>query len=158
MSRDRGEKQTPLVIGFYLLVFSVFLLDQLTKFFALTCLASVETVPVIPNIFHLTLVHNTGIAFGFFQGSRLLPAAITLSLIVLTVWGAKSAKHGQKPAESLALAVILGGAIGNWLDRLRLGAVTDFLDFRIWPVFNIADSAITVGVCFYLWMLLRKKV
>jgi signal peptidase II len=156
MPRDRGEEQTSLVV-FWVIVASIFALDQLTKFLALNHLASVETVPVISGIFHLTLVHNTGIAFGFFNNSRiLLIAAITVSLIVLAVWGVRGAKGGHRPLESAALALILGGAIGNWLDRIRYGAVVDFFDFRVWPVFNVADSAITIGVCLYLLILLRK--
>jgi len=70
-------------------------------------------------------------------------------------------KRIERPvAPSLArvgLALILGGAIGNWIDRIQFGAVIDFLDFRIWPVFNVADSAITVGVCLYLLVFIRKS-
>ncbi len=158
MPRDRGEEQTPLVVLFCLLVVSILSLDQLTKFFALHHLASVDTIPVIPGIFHLTLVHNTGIAFGLFNNSRvLLMAAITVSLVFITIWGARGAKDGGRPLETAALGLILGGALGNWVDRIFRGAVVDFLDFRIWPVFNLGDSAITIGVCLYMWMLLRKK-
>lgn len=155
MPRDRGEEQTPF-LRFFLLVFLVLVFDQLTKFLALSFLAAYDSVPVIPNIFHLTLVHNTGIAFGFFNRHReILFAAISLSLVFLGVWGARSTRNSP-PAQSFALALILGGAIGNWLDRLRFGAVVDFLDFRVWPVFNGADSAITIGVVLYFWSLLRK--
>ncbi len=144
------------------LVFLVFILDQLTKLLAVHYLASVDTVPVLQNVFHLTLVYNTGIAFGFFRHSQtLLLGAITLSLIFLLIWGfrsfsEKSAGPWQK-FQSFALALILGGAFGNWVDRIRVGSVIDFFDFRIWPVFNVADSAITVGVGCYLWLLLFKK-
>lgn len=143
------------------LVFLVLLLDQITKLLAVHFLSGVDTVPVLQNVFHLTLVYNTGIAFGFFRNSQgLLLGAISLCLVFILIWGAKSFKNSSKdPAQKLqsfALALILGGAIGNWIDRVRVGSVIDFLDFRIWPVFNLADSAITVGVCYYLLLLLKE--
>lgn len=131
-------------------------------------------MPVISGIFHLTLVQNTGIAFGFFRRHEaVLLLLITLSIGVLFFLGHRMCRSGtaaklsgsvsepkvQRPAPTLArwgLALILGGAIGNWIDRLRFGAVIDFLDFRVWPVFNLADSAITIGVGLYLLMLIRK--
>ena len=144
------------------LVFLVFVLDQLTKLLAVHFLSSVDSVPVLQNVLHLTLVYNTGIAFGFFRHSQaVLLGAITLSLIFLLIWGARSfSKNSADPSQkfqSFALALILGGAFGNWFDRVRIGSVIDFFDFRIWPVFNVADSAITVGVGCYLWLLLFKK-
>ena len=65
--------------------------------------------------------------------------------------------ENPSPGGRLAFALILGGAVGNWIDRLRFGSVIDFLDFRVWPVFNIADSAITIGVVWYLLILMRGK-
>ena len=69
----------------------------------------------------------------------------------------KTAAHGTSIADRWALSLILGGAIGNWIDRLRFEAVIDFIDFRIWPVFNIADTAITIGVCLYFIRVLMSK-
>ena len=126
-----------------------------------------ESLPVIPPIFHLTLVRNHGIAFGLFDGfDRLLFFAISASILILAVIGHRLwrplPKHGTQPIrgrrlERMALALILGGATGNWIDRLRFGAVIDFLDFRIWPVFNVADSAITLGVGLYLLYFLKNS-
>ena len=65
--------------------------------------------------------------------------------------------HSWKEPQLLGLALILGGAIGNWIDRIRYQAVVDFLDFRIWPVFNIADSAITIGVAFYIILFFKRN-
>lgn len=141
---------------FYSVLLLTLALDQLTKVLALHGLSQVDTVEVIPRIFHLTLVHNTGIAFGFFrQHPSILLSLITLSLVFLFLWGRNLPKENKM--ERFALALILGGAVGNWLDRLRFGAVIDFLDFRVWPVFNVADSAITIGVTFFAWSLLKKK-
>ena len=73
---------------------------------------------------------------------------ITLSLIVLLLWGVRLA--GESLLGRWALILILGGALGNWIDRLRFGGVVDFLDFRIWPVFNLADTAISIGVGLFI--------
>ncbi len=126
-----------------------------------------QSLPVLPPVFHLTLVHNRGIAFGLFDGfDRLLLIAISLSIVVLTVIGHRlwqplpKSQAGTAPGSGLeraAMALILGGAAGNWIDRMRFGAVIDFLDFRVWPVFNVADSAITVGVGLYLLYFLKNS-
>jgi signal peptidase II len=115
----------------------------------------------------LTLVKNTGIAFGFFHGhEKLLFVLITLSLVILIAIAHRMAMaHSQPAAENLAgppflahwgLALILGGAFGNWIDRIRFKAVIDFIDLRVWPVFNLADTAITIGVILYLILLVKK--
>ncbi len=137
------------------LVASVTLLDQLSKVCALNWLPAGESVPLIPSVFHLTLVRNTGIAFGFFrEHETLLFILISFSLIFLFFLGFRVSR--QETLEGRALALILGGAVGNWIDRIRFHAVIDFLDFRVWPVFNLADSAITIGVGLYLLLLFRK--
>ena len=115
-----------------------------------------DSVPVIPGIFHLTLVRNSGIAFGLFRNHHgILFALISISLVILFFWGS-TLKHHSVGAR-WGFGFIVGGAIGNWIDRVRVGAVIDFLDFRIWPVFNIADFAITLGVGLYLFSLLKTK-
>jgi signal peptidase II len=113
-------------------------------------------VPIVDGVFHLTLVYNTGIAFGFLrEHGTVLLVLITASLLLLFAWGMKSPESSRTARTGLGL--ILGGAVGNWIDRLRVGAVIDFLDFRVWPVFNFADAAISVGVGLYLIFLLRPR-
>ncbi len=115
-----------------------------------------ESFVLVRGILHLTLVYNAGIAFGFFRGHQnLLLILISISLAFLFFGGRRV--HSSKRPLDWALALILGGALGNWIDRIRFGAVIDFLDFRIWPVFNLADSAITIGVFFYVAALFKKK-
>ena len=129
------------------------LLDQLSKaviehFFILH-----ETKPLIQNIFHLTLVYNTGGAFGLLRdrNSVFLAVSSVVSLILLV-------QLFKVPADfRMALGLILGGAWGNMIDRARFGYVIDFLDFRVWPVFNIADTSITFGVIIIMALLLFKK-
>lgn len=141
---------------FYALVGSVVFIDQLSKFLALQYLSPQSSVPFIPQILDLTLVRNSGVAFGLFSGyAPALFTVITVSLVFLFLIANRS--QGASVADRWALSMILGGAIGNWIDRLRFGAVIDFIDFRIWPVFNIADTAITVGVCLYFFRVLTSK-
>lgn len=164
MSGTRGEEKTSRVVSFVLLVLLVLFLDQYSKSFALAHLAHEESISVIPGIFHFTLVQNKGIAFGIFrQHELILKILITISILVLAFIGwrmcLRAACETNRKFLTLAetgMALILGGALGNWIDRLRFNAVVDFLDFRIWPVFNLADSAITIGVGLYLILLMRK--
>jgi signal peptidase II len=156
--RGGKEKTQGLIRSLFLLLAGwVVLLDQLTKALAVAYLPPETSRPVFPNVFHLTLVENQGIAFGLFQGyEELLFVLITASIAVLILIGLRS--DDLRVRIQMAYGLILGGAIGNWIDRLRVGAVIDFLDFRIWPVFNLADTAITVGVgLFLLDLLIRRK-
>jgi signal peptidase II len=155
VSGGRGEKQTPSLASFYSLIFLVVAIDQMVKFLALKYLSFEKSLPVLPDIFHLTLVQNTGIAFGIFRRHEsILFILITVSIAVLFVWGIRVQKDSRLSRWGMIL--ILGGAVGNWIDRVRFGSVIDFLDFRIWPVFNVADSAITIGVCLFLFLFIKK--
>lgn len=135
----------------------VFAADRLTKVLALRFLSSVPTLPVLPGIFHLTLVRNTGVAFGLLQGWGLGVALATIGVLAGLTVSALRQGHLRQPLFPSGLGLVLGGAAGNLLDRVRTGAVIDFLDFRIWPVFNVADSCITIGAILMGWTLLRKR-
>lgn len=149
------------MIFFYALTGAVVLLDQLSKFLALHFLSAGGSVPLVPGVLDLTLVRNPGVAFGLFSGyAPVLFTVITISLVLLFVIINRShgaVEQGAFRAGRWALSLILGGAIGNWIDRLRFHAVIDFLDFRVWPVFNLADTAITVGVTIYFFHILLAK-
>ena len=141
---------------FYALVGSVVFIDQVSKFLALQCLSPQDSVSLIPKVLDLTLVRNPGVAFGLFSGyAPVLFTVITVSLIFLFLIANRT--QGTSAADRWALSLILGGAIGNWIDRLRFAAVIDFIDFRIWPVFNLADTAITIGVALYFFRVLTTK-
>ena len=134
----------------------VLLLDQLTKFMALWFLKPITSIQILPNIFHLSFVENTGIAFGLFQGHpEILTLLITVSVLCLFICARFFVN--QPLSHKLAYSFILGGSFGNWVDRIRFEHVIDFLDFRIWPVFNIADSFITMGVIFFVWFALKGR-
>ncbi len=140
----------------YVLSFIIVLLDQITKFLALKYLAPYKSIAVIPNIFHLSLVQNPGIAFGLFgTQAPVLTAVVMLCLAGLFILSFQMRKANL--VQRVSLAFIMGGAVGNLIDRLVFGHVVDFLDFRVWPVFNIADSFITVGVLTFLLISMRKS-
>ncbi|MDD5505735.1 MAG: signal peptidase II [Candidatus Omnitrophica bacterium] len=138
-----------------IIVFVILLLDQLSKAFISGILQLNQTIPLVKGVFGLTLVHNRGAAFGLFRNQVYLFIITSITAIVLIYFGLKDNRHNKYYVVSLSL--ILAGAIGNLIDRLRLGYVIDFLNFYIWPVFNFADSAITVGAVLLSWAILRKK-
>ena len=149
------------MIFFYGLVGSVVFFDQLSKFLALQYLSPQTSISVIPQVLDLTLVRNRGVAFGLFSDrAPVLFTVITISLVFLFVIANRSQSglaSGASRINRWALSLILGGAIGNWIDRLRFAAVIDFIDFRVWPVFNLADAAITTGVAIYFIHVLMSK-
>jgi signal peptidase II len=133
---------------FWALALAVLTLDQWTKSLAVKHLAHESPVPLVGRALYLTYVQNTGTAFGLLSGAGAYLVAIAVLAVVFIVgyWGYLGRRSGPpNPWLTCGLALPLGGAIGNLIDRIRLGYVVDFIDFRVWPVFNVADSAITVG-------------
>ena len=152
----RRRKKKKVNIFIWCVAFLVFSLDQISKLFVSQNIVLNQPNEIIKNVFYLTLVHNTGAAFGIFKNQTLFFVIVSiLAVAIIVVYMKKRPKVFS--ASDVALALILGGALGNLADRLRLGYVVDFLDFRIWPVFNIADSAITVGVFLLIISLLPRK-
>lgn len=144
-----------------LILFFILILDQFTKFLILKFIPENQSIVIIKNIFHLTLVKNTGAAFGIFRGAHPFLTIISLIaiIIILTHLRSPALLHKDKVNFKLkiSLILILSGAMGNLIDRLRYGYIIDFLDFRIWPVFNIADSSITIGAILLGYSLLKKQ-
>ena len=134
-------------------VLSVIVFDRLTKIFFSGRLSLGESIPVIKNIFHFSLVHNTGIAFGMFKDGGIVFIIIPIIAIIFIFFNIYLHRQHKEMGWLLVVAfsLILGGALGNLIDRLIFGYVIDFIDFRIWPVFNIADSAITIGTVIILF-------
>lgn len=124
-------------------------LDQGSKWLIQQGMTLHESIPVIPGFFHITYILNRGAAFGILENQRWLFLIMAILLFVLyAVFRKKLPEHRAVQAGA---GMLLGGAFGNALDRFLHGAVVDFFDFRIWPVFNIADIGIVVGVCMLLW-------
>jgi signal peptidase II len=135
----------------------VLVVDQLSKALVLTFLAPGAPhaeVVIVPGLLRLYYVENTGAAFGLFQGKNPLLAFLAFGVVVaLVVWFRELVRFWLG---ALALGLQLGGAVGNLIDRFRHGFVVDFIDFSFWPTFNVADSAITIGVLMLLYVLLRQ--
>lgn len=130
------------------------ILDQLSKLLVMQSIPLHQSIPVIDGFFNLVHVHNRGAAFGFLNRSDIewqfwLFAAFTLLAVVLVIYMLRGVRDTDFFALT-AFGAILGGAAGNFIDRLRFRYVVDFLDFHIgslhWPAFNVADIAITYGV------------
>lgn len=136
---------------------AVVLLDQASKILVSRILALHDSVTLIAGFFNLVHIRNRGMAFGFMNrpgtnlGYYLLLFATLVAVALLIFWFVRLRRHG--PGMVLPLSLILGGALGNLIDRVRLREVIDFLDFYVgpyhWPAFNVADSAITLGT---LWL------
>lgn len=134
---------------------SILAFDQVTKHLVLHYLAPSGPVVIIPNVFRLNFVQNTGIAFGLFQGHpEFWTWIITSSVFLLLALSPLFARRSF--VQKTAYGFILGGALGNWIDRLRYQHVVDFLDVYVWPVFNVADSFITIGVLMFAWLMVRE--
>jgi signal peptidase II len=151
----------PSLTRWYAIALVVIVLDQLAKLWVVRDFFYGESLAVT-SFFNLVLAHNTGAAFSlladaggwqrvFFVGIAAIAATVIVYLL---------RKHRQEPLFCLALSGILGGALGNLIDRVRLGYVVDFLDFHAlgyhWPAFNVADMAITGGAILIVWDSLRK--
>ncbi len=130
---------------FYLMFFSVaaivVFLDQLTKFLVSSMMSEGQK---IGGSFSLFYTGNTGTAFGLFSGSNALLIWLTVFIIIAMLYFYADSK--MEKMNALFLSLVFGGAIGNLIDRIVFGQVTDFISIVIWPVFNLADLAITVGV------------
>jgi len=138
---------------------AVLALDQLTKAIASAHLIPGEPLPLLGQFLRLTLVHNTGAAFGLFPGSR-IPFILVSVLAIAVVLYLFARDAYRSLVNRILLGCILGGALGNLVDRIRWGRVVDFIDVGLgsvrWPVFNVADSAVTLGVILLAWNLARS--
>jgi len=128
--------------------------DQIAKWLVRTRFLEGQSKEVIVGLFNLCHTRNSGVVFGLFQGIPWLFAALTVVAIVVLTMLVRSLGESAPRLHYATYGLIIGGATGNLIDRLRLGAVTDFLDFHIgryhWPAFNVADSAVCVGVVLLL--------
>lgn len=128
-----------------LLTILVIIMDQWSKHYIQNNMALGMSIPIIPDIFHLTYILNAGAAFGILENQRYL-----LIVVAAVMIGAVAFLHRQLALQPLLLrlgvGLLAGGAVGNGIDRINTGHVIDFFDFRIWPIFNMADVAIVTGV------------
>ncbi|HEY2493018.1 MAG TPA: signal peptidase II [Paenibacillus sp.] len=135
---------------YYIIAFIAFLVDQGTKYLIATRLELREQIPVIGDFFLITSHRNRGAAFGILQDQRWFFIVITSIVVIGIVWYLQKVMHSNNKLLPLALSLVLGGAVGNFIDRMLNGEVVDFLQFNFgsytFPIFNVADSCIVVGV------------
>ena len=149
VASDRGRARWPLFIG---LAASIVIVDQLTKLWLTSILGPGERREVLGDLIRIVHSQNTGALFGLFKDQALLFGLVSVGVVALIVWYHGSA--GRNTLTSIALGLLLGGALGNLLDRLRLGYVVDFVDAGIgstrWYTFNVADAAISFAIVLLL--------
>ena len=140
--KQKEETGKPLILLYFAVIFSVIVIDQFSKFLVSRSF-SFGSYPIIDNFIYITLVRNTGAAFGMLKGFNFILALITFAVIAAA---GRYLFVSKDRFANIALCLIIGGAIGNLTDRIVFGYVVDFIDVGFWPVFNLADSAVTVGV------------
>ncbi len=135
----------------------IIFLDQATKFLASQNLTLAQPVPVVKGVLSLTLVHNRGAAFGILKNQ--VPFFIFAALVatVLICVNLNKSQRDEPAVYNISLSLILAGGLGNLIDRIWLGYVIDFIDFGFWPVFNVADSAITAGALLLGWTIMTAE-
>lgn len=142
--------------GGFLLAAIIAACDQWSKAFVIYCASGMVFPVTILPFFNIVLLFNKGVSFGMLSGAGnwvnlLLPLLLGVIVLILIIWLLRT----NAASVALALGFIIGGAAGNLIDRMRSGAVTDFLDFHVWhyhwPAFNVADSAIFIGVVIFLF-------
>lgn len=146
-----GRRPRPMTV--ILVALAVACADQLTKQVIRYTFYLGESRPIIDGFFHLTYVRNSGAAWGMFRDHGEMLIAVSVVMLCLMVVFRRSFLTGAWE-HHMAFGLLMGGIVGNLMDRIRLRAVTDFLDFHVgayaWPTFNIADSAICIGVGVYI--------
>jgi len=133
----------------FLISIFVVLLDQFTKYLVSRYMELSQSIPIIKNVVYFTYIRNTGAGFGILKGWNTI--LIFISLIIIGILFFYFDRIIKEKQIYVPIALVLGGAVGNLINRIFLGYVIDFVDFRIWPAFNVADSCITIGA---LWLII----
>ena len=131
--------------------------DQFTKYLVTSNMSEGMGIPIIDGIFHLTFILNPGAAFGILENNRWFFVVTALSVLIFLFYY-RRAIMAESKLEQMGIALFAGGALGNLIDRIRTGLVIDFFDFRIWPIFNVADIAICLGVGLILWSTIKTEL
>jgi len=133
----------------YLIFKLVIILDQVSKYIIRANLGINDSIKILGNLIRITYVKNTGISFGLFKGHNILFLLLSILVFILLLFiFIRDKKY------AIQLSLIMGGIVGNVIDRIILGYVVDFIDIAVWPVFNIADTAISVGI---VWLLFASE-
>ncbi|MEG2213386.1 MAG: signal peptidase II [Clostridiales bacterium] len=130
---------------FWLIIAGCLFLDQFTKYLVVTHMTLGQSIPVIENVFHITYVINKGASFSLLQGQQWFFIVLTLVVVIVVLVLLRYIPKQNKLLR-YAIAVFLGGTLGNFIDRVHQGAVIDFFDIRIFPIWNIADSFLVISL------------
>jgi len=153
-----GNKARPAKGLLISIVIIVLLLDQYVKYVIRTNFAVGESVPVIENIFHITYVQNTGAAFSMFENMPVMTIIVPVILMIICAVAIYKLYKENLVFPLVCVELVLSGGIGNLIDRLGRGYVVDMIDFRVFPVFNVADIAVTCGCgLLIIWLLFTKQ-
>ncbi len=140
---------------FYIPIIVFLVLDQLLKYWIRSNMTIGQSIPVISGIFHITYIENPGAAFGILANHRILFLLLTIAITGVMFYLYLSLRN-KKSLAALSLGLVISGAAGNFIDRFLRGTVTDMFDFQIWPIFNIADICICVGIALLCYVLIFK--
>ncbi len=137
----------------------VIMIDQIVKLLIRTKMKINTSIPIIPDIFNLTYTENKGAAFSILQNTQILLIIVGLVFLYLLDYYIKKEKKFSK-LSIISLGLIIGGIVGNLVDRILLHAVVDYLDFTLinFPIFNIADSCITIGVIIFMISTIKEEI
>jgi len=135
----------------------VAVLDQITKHIVSTNMSLYQSITIVPKLFDLCYILNDGAAWGIFSGKQTLLQVFTAAMILFVTAYVITGRKKIKWPEKLALGLIIGGGIGNLIDRVMNGVVVDFLDIHIIPVFNVADMGVTIGCLLLLIVVLKSE-
>lgn len=160
---SQKRKRRSSILG-VLSVALILLIDQVSKAVISSKLSPGESIPIIKDILHITFVKNTGAAFGLFKDSAFFFIAVSVIAVVIIGTILLKAVRNERFYDNFlfnfGLILIMSGALGNLMDRVRLRYVVDFIDVRIWPVFNFADTSITIGTALLIisFAIFDKKI
>ncbi|NBI62819.1 signal peptidase II [Clostridiales bacterium] len=146
---------------YYLMIAAIVVLDQIVKRMVVSVMAQGDSIPVVDQIFHITYIQNTGAAFSLMEGFRVLLIALPVAVILAAMGFLFLKRKSAHPVLLTSLAFICGGGLGNVIDRARFGYVVDYLDFRVFPIFNAADIFVCLGcglLLLYVIVLDRKDL
>ncbi len=138
------------------LILLIAFIDQITKLMVQAQMQVYESFPVLEGVLWITYAQNRGAAFSILQSQTVLLIIVTVAVFGF-VWWKRRHFALYPPLFRFGLITALGGALGNLIDRIRLGYVVDFIDFHFWPVFNVADIAIVVGVSLVFYVIIRNE-
>lgn len=130
---------------YFLIIILILAGDQISKWAITSNLSLSESIPLIENVLHITYIRNTGAAFSMFEGQATVLGIFTAVLVTAGLVFIYVKRKSEDRLMMVAVSMIIGGGIGNLIDRAAYGYVVDFIDFRVFPVFNVADICVTLG-------------